>query len=358
MNFPLCTDTASLSTNLDNWLLEKQEYGNDIPSDLMYDMFLDRLPTSVAREVRMEKDISTAKQGLQYVHTELSRLNRERLAQAHAAERQMRLAPHKGDSDYIHAAISPPDDLVQQKVAAVENECRSSSPRTPRQPPPRQPRGPPSTRSDQKWKDGACWHCGKKGKTSKSCKWFIALNNAHGGKRPDNYVSACDKQNDNKKDRLQLQSNSRLRLLLPSLQLVSRHQNHPNALPLSRAAQRSTMACGALKAPRCSRWVYRAPSYAQRATDCREAYMFRKQPSRCMQKPNLSPWKMGQEWAPDRRDAHMFRTQPSRCSQKPILSHWEFTPHRMGPHCSGSTTFWNWMNSSGKTFTIFSKMVM
>ena len=69
LKFPQCTDIASLSTHLDNWLLEKQEYGQDIPPDLLYEMFLDILPNSVAKEVRLEKSITDAEQAMQYVLT-------------------------------------------------------------------------------------------------------------------------------------------------------------------------------------------------------------------------------------------------------------------------------------------------
>ena len=195
LKFHKCQNIAHRPAQLDNWLLEQQEYGQDMPEDLLYEMFLDILPDQVAKEVRLEKDIATADQALKYVLEELHRLNNERLAHVHAAEHQRRLAPQRRPSGYVHAAISPPGNPVEQTVAAIERNVRTTQ-ATRTLPPARSSSGPPSELSYPKWKDGACWHCGKTGRKANQYRMFMKLKEQTGGKRPHNYVSAheCDRK--------------------------------------------------------------------------------------------------------------------------------------------------------------------
>ena len=62
---------GELTSHLDNWLLDKQEHGNGVPDDMLFQMVLEVLPDHVAKEVRLQKDISTYKDVIKYVDKEV-----------------------------------------------------------------------------------------------------------------------------------------------------------------------------------------------------------------------------------------------------------------------------------------------
>ena len=103
--------------------MQYQEHGANVPADLLYEMFLQVVPTDLEKELRLEKTVHDVHSAYAYVINDQARRNSDRLARVHQ-ERQKRELSAKAPADFIHAMVNDDNDPVIDKlVAAIENRC-------------------------------------------------------------------------------------------------------------------------------------------------------------------------------------------------------------------------------------------
>ena len=171
--FPRCNDIGQLAQHLDHWFIQYQEHGGDIPRDLLFEMFMQIIPAPLEKELRLEKSVTCIHSAYAYLMSELSRLNSDRLAKIHNDRRKNELDT-KGQSDFIHALTGSGEstDPLDKLIAAPEKRMHKTF--GPASVPGSANGAPQRTTAAPKWKDGACWHCGIKGHTTKDCRKLIA----------------------------------------------------------------------------------------------------------------------------------------------------------------------------------------
>ena len=217
MNFEKCPHENQLLAYVGQWQICRNNLRhNQLPDQVLREMFIDMLPSRVSSEIRArpEGELPTLQSCLDYINREMHRWNDKRIQ--HTNELELQKVLHTSSKNpVVHAFHDPgccednmpkpqqaPADPQQPGLAealALLQETRETLTAFQKRTPPRRSPGrtPGSTTGsglpvpDPKFE--GCWHCGKPNCTRRKCPEFLAIRKAHGGKLPSDYEGAYEK---------------------------------------------------------------------------------------------------------------------------------------------------------------------
>ena len=218
INFPRCTKDEDLQGHVQQWNTLRLKYGCGLPEDHIILMFHEVLPEHVSKEIRLQKDLITISQQVNWVTAELSRFNDTRLSKWNMQRLTQQL---KGSSSKLPTSVQPvmseqqmesggaesapsppvPDMSTMQAniermiAAAMERgggrdrgrggQRTASGSRT---------NSPANRRSNiPSPKFAGCWCCGKSGHSRRDCNVFKKIRADNGGQIPKDYKGAYEK---------------------------------------------------------------------------------------------------------------------------------------------------------------------
>ena len=102
-SFPQCPRIDDLQHWLGQWQMTRQKYGADLPEMHLKQMFLNMLPPSVSEKLRERRDLSTLKEYINEIDSDLGRLNDAKLARLHS--QRMSSALKSGSRSSVNSVV-------------------------------------------------------------------------------------------------------------------------------------------------------------------------------------------------------------------------------------------------------------
>ena len=202
-SFPACDKTDDLNDWLEMWNKCRLRYGSYLPDEHLKVMLEEKLPVSVAKDLREQRHLHTLDQCLDYLWGEITRLNDVKIANLHSTRLKQMLSKRSvsavvEDSTHEHTGNMTPETSMTMLTAQVNQLSKTvaaaMNPRPKAKPKPAPKSGANKSKlptPDPKFE--GCWHCKGQGHSRRQCPDFKALLKANGGKLPDGYEGEYEK---------------------------------------------------------------------------------------------------------------------------------------------------------------------
>ena len=205
--FPPCANVDDLSDWLGLWNTCRLKYGQYIPEEHLKVMLEERLPATVAKDIR-DLRIPTLEGVLNHLEAESVRLNDTKIAQLHSQRIKNSISKKRvnavtsdvNDDDDSSSDVVRLDSKVDALVEQVSQLVSAIGPRPSGVKPSAKPKPGPKTsavkRSNLPTPSPSfkgCWHCLSEDHVRRKCPDFQKILKANGGKLPKGYEGAFEK---------------------------------------------------------------------------------------------------------------------------------------------------------------------